>query len=156
MFNCGCGNAHQDPMQVVAYSSVQEGEVKKEMEKRRSMSTPEQRTIYLPFSEFQHLMTRKLLKQLREVADDAVVEGTSHSVSCFLWTPVQDWKKDGAQYKIQEFRASDFLQKQQSKARALVPVTEADELDDSVRASVVSNKTGSFTVNNQPVELNAY
>jgi len=41
-------------MQVVMYSSAEESfNTKKEMEKRRSLSTPENRTIFLPFNEFQ-------------------------------------------------------------------------------------------------------
>ena len=36
---------------------------------------------------------------------------------------------------------------------ALVPVTEADEVDDSVRASVVSKTGGSFAITQQPVNV---
>lgn len=89
MFGCGgCANAHNDHMQVVTYPN-EIFDLKKEREKRRSLSTPEKRTIYLPFADFQQLLTKKVLKQIREAEEDAIVEGTSHSVSCFLWQPEQ-------------------------------------------------------------------
>jgi len=39
------------------------------------------------------------------------VEGTSHSVSCFLWQPEHHLQNDQVKYRIQEFRQSDALQR---------------------------------------------
>jgi hypothetical protein len=62
MFGCGgCANANNDQMQVVTYAQNEIFDIKKEREKRKSLSTPEKRTIYLPFADFQQLMTRKVL-----------------------------------------------------------------------------------------------
>jgi hypothetical protein len=63
----------------------------------------------LPFDEFQQLMTKKLIKQIREAEDDAVVEGTSQSVSCFLWSPSQQKMNEEVTYKMRDFRQSDIL-----------------------------------------------
>ena len=68
-------------MQVVMYNtpaetSNSETDKKEERDKKRRLSTPDRRTIYLPFEEFQELMTSKLLKQIREAEDEAIVEGT--------------------------------------------------------------------------------
>lgn len=62
MFGCGgCANVNNDQMQVVTYAQNEIFDIKKEREKRKSLSTPEKRTIYLPFADFQQLMTRKVL-----------------------------------------------------------------------------------------------
>jgi hypothetical protein len=53
MFGCGgCANANNDQMQVVTYAQNEIFDIKKEREKRKSLSTPEKRTIYLPFADF--------------------------------------------------------------------------------------------------------
>jgi|694.fasta_scaffold130997_2 hypothetical protein len=54
-------------------------------------------------------MTKKLIKQIREAEDDAVVEGTSQSVSCFLWSPSQQKMNEEVTYKMRDFRQSDIL-----------------------------------------------
>lgn len=87
-------------------------------------------------------MTGKILKQVRDAEEHAIVEGVSHTVSCFLWQPSSEFKQEGAKYRIQEFRASDVLQRQQSMAAGLIPVTEADELDENAsRADLLRQST---------------
>jgi hypothetical protein len=53
VFGCGgCGNSQSDQMQVITYHHNEVYDAKKEREKRRSLSTPDKRTIYLPFGDF--------------------------------------------------------------------------------------------------------
>jgi hypothetical protein len=126
----GCGNGPSE--QVITLSSGSD-EIRRD--RRKFFGVPERRTIFLPFYEFQQLMTKKVLKQIRDAEETAIVEGTSYSVGCFLWSPVDHiTKNEGASYGIQEFRHSDAIQKQQSRARQLA-VTEPDEQE--MRTSVL-------------------
>ena len=42
-------------------------------------------TVYLPFADFNALLTHKLLCQLSVMEADTVVEATSQNVSRFFW-----------------------------------------------------------------------
>lgn len=84
-------------------------------------------TVHCPFEEFCGLLTRKLLRQLSHLEQHTIVEGASQNVSCFFWPDQNEHSQQHKQtYQLQEFRTSIPLQKAQSQARSLVPVTEAD------------------------------
>ena len=87
-------------------------------------------TVHLPFADFSALLTHKLIQQLEMLEADTVVEAMAQNVTCVFWPRenIKDQDPSGVDqsYQLQEFRQSNVLQKRQSQARALVPITEAD------------------------------
>ena len=83
-------------------------------------------TVHCPFEEFCGLLTRKLLRQIAQLEHHTIVEGAAQNVSCFFWPDDNQPPQQHKEYQLQEFRTSIPLQKLQSQARSLVPVTEAD------------------------------
>jgi hypothetical protein len=100
-----------------------------------------QPTIRLPFSEFCELITYKLLRQIEQMERHTIVENSAQSVSCFFWPgAVAGSTSKSQEYDLQEFRQSVPLQKAQSQARSLVPITEhgsESEEERSRRTSMV-------------------
>ena len=84
--------------------------------------------MHLPFQEFCSLLTFKLLNHLQMCEADTVVEESAQNVSCFFWPNprLHGTINNDVKYQLKEFRQSIPLQKMQSQARALVPITEAD------------------------------
>ena len=89
------------------------------------MDTTYHNTVHCPFEEFCGLLTRKLLRQISQLESHTIVEGATQNASCFFW-PGGNAPTNHKEYQLQEFRTSIPLQKLQSQARSLVPVTEAD------------------------------